>query len=250
VIRSASLVPVVLLVGCTDARVFRGPPEVVQAGYLAAAPPDAYRLGCADVVAVAFADRPDWDRLAAVGLDGRLPLGEVGAPLVEGATAEQAKAAIASLTGLDPAQIAFRVTDPRAGRVYVHGPEGGQQRAVAYRGPEPAVEFLWRVGAIKQGCTDLRDVYVLRPNVAAGGKPEVFQVDVEAVVLDGDHATNVTLWPSDQVYVGETRRSRFSRLLPDWLRPFYRKVVGLLPPDGWPWVPKSEPRPGPPADGR
>jgi hypothetical protein len=123
--------------------------------------------------------------------------------------------------------------------VYVHGPEGGQQRAVAYRGPEPAVEFLWRVGAIKQGCTDLRDVYVLRPNVAAGGKPEVFRVDVEAVALDGDHSTDVTLWPSDQVYVGETRRSQFSRLLPDWLRPLYRKVVGLLPPDGWPWVPKQ-----------
>jgi hypothetical protein len=110
---------------------------------------------------------------------------------------------------------------------------------VAYRGPEPVVEFIWRVGAIKQGSTDLRDVYVLRPNVASGGRPEVVRVDVEAVVLDGDHTTNVPLWPSDQVYVGETRRSRFSRLLPEWFRPLYRKIVGLLPPDGWPWVPKQ-----------
>ncbi len=229
-----------LLVGCADARVFRGPPEVVRAGYAEAntepATP-AYRLGCADVLEVTFADRPGWDCLASVGIDGRLPLGEAGSPLVEGATAEEARAAVAKSAGVDPARVHVQLADPRAGRVYLSGPEAGRQRAVAYRGPEPAVEFLWRVGAIKQGCTDLRDVYVLRPNVAVGGRPEVFKVDVEAVVLDGDHRTDVPLRPSDQVYVGETRRSRFSRLLPRWLRPFYRKLVGLLPPDGWPWVP-------------
>jgi protein involved in polysaccharide export with SLBB domain len=241
VTRSAFLVPVVLLAGCTDARVFLGPPAVVQAGYRADAPPavPAYRLGCADVVEVTFTDRPDWDRLAAVGLDGRLPLGDVGSPLVEGATVEEAAAAVAKWIGLNPARVSVRLAEPRAARVYVHGPEGDRQRAVAYRGPEPVVEFLWRVGAIKQGSTDLRDVYVVRPNVAVGGRPEVFQVDVGAVVLDADHATNVTLRPSDQVYVGETHRSRFSRLLPKWLRPLYRKLVGLLPPDGWPWVPKQ-----------
>jgi protein involved in polysaccharide export with SLBB domain len=221
--------------------VFRGPPEVVQAGYRAAVPPaaPAYRLGCADVLEVRFADRPGWDCLASVGLDGRLPLGAVGSPLVEGATVEQATAAVARWTGLDPPQVSVRMIAARAGRVYVHGPEGNRQRAVAYRGPEPVVEFLWRVGAIKQGSTDLRDVHVVRPNVAAGGRPEVFQVDVGAVVLDADHTTDVTLQPSDQVYVGETHRSRFSRLLPKWLRPLYRKLVGLLPPDGWPWIPAS-----------
>ena len=61
-------------------------------------------------------------------------------------------------------------------------------------------------------------------------------MDVEAVLLDGDPRTNVALRPSDQVYVGETRRSSFSRTLPEWVRPLYRKVVGLLPPDGWPWA--------------
>ncbi|HET6574947.1 MAG TPA: hypothetical protein VFG68_15180 [Fimbriiglobus sp.] len=239
--RSAFLVPVVLLAGCADARVFRGPPEVVQAGYRADAPPaePAYRLGCADVLEVLFTGRPEWDCLASVGLDGRLPLGAAGSPLVEGATAEEATAAVARWTGLDPAGVSVRLVAARAGRVYIHGPEGDRQRAVAYRGPEPAVAFLWRVGAIKQGSTDLRDVSVVRPNVAVGGRPEVFRVDVGAVVLDGDHQTDVTLQPSDQVYVGETRRSQFARLLPDWLRPLYRKLVGLLPPDGWPWIPAS-----------
>jgi hypothetical protein len=38
------------------------------------------------------------------------------------------------------------------------------------------------------------------------------------------------------VTVGETHRSRFGRLLPTWLAPLYRKLVGMLPPDGWPWA--------------
>jgi hypothetical protein len=78
-------------------------------------------------------------------------------------------------------------------------------------------------------------VYVVRPNVADGGRPEVFRVDVEAVLLDNDQATNVPVRPSDQVYVGETHRSSFSRVLPDWLRPVYRKLAGLLPDDWWPF---------------
>ncbi len=229
-----------LLAGCADARVFRGPPGAVPAGSPADATVGAaaYQVGCGDVLEVTFADRPEWDCLASVGIDGRLPLGPAGSPLAEGATPEEVRAAVAELTQLNPAGVRVRLADPRAGRVYLSGPEAGRQRAEPYRGPEPVVAFLWRVGAMKQGCSDLRGVYVVRPNVAAGRRPEVFRVDVEAVVLDGDHRTDVVLRPSDQVYVGETRRSSFSRLLPEWLRPLYRKVVGMLPPDGWPWLPR------------
>jgi protein involved in polysaccharide export with SLBB domain len=240
VTRSAFLVPVLLLAGCADARVFRGPSDAARAGFRPDEP--AYRFGCGDVLEVTFADRPGWDCLASVGIDGRLPLGEAGTPLAEGATADELRLVVAGRLRLDPERVRVRLADPRAARVYVHGPEANRQRTVPYHGPEPVVEFLWRVGAIKQGSTDLRDVHVVRPNVAVGGRPEVLRVDVEAVALDGDHQTDVTLRPSDQVYVGETRRSRFSRLLPGWLRPFYRKMVGMLPPDGWPWAPK-EPQP-------
>ncbi|MGL6095833.1 MAG: hypothetical protein ACRC7O_08575, partial [Fimbriiglobus sp.] len=96
---------------------------------------------------------------------------------------------------------------------------------------ERVVEFLWRIGAVKKGCTDPHDVTVVRPNVAAGGPPQEFAVDIVAVVADGDNRTNVIVQPSDQVIVGETRRSRFSRLLPKWLRPVYRALVGVLPPE-------------------
>lgn len=230
----------VLLAGCADARLFQGPPVAT----LPAAPEPprgdaAYRVGCADVLEVRFATRPAWDCLASVDLDGRLPLGAAGTPLVEGTTTDEIRAAIAQQTGLDPANVQVRLADARAAHLYLHGPENNQVRIVPYRGPERVIDFLWRVGAVKQGCSDLHDVHVLRPNVAAGGEPQLFRVNIEAVTFGGDQTTNVLLRPSDQVYVGETRRSSFSRLLPEWLKPLYRKLVGLLPPDGWPWAPKA-----------
>ena len=216
-----------LAAGCAGDRVYTCP----CAERLAAAAPDpvpgpAYRVGCPDVLAVAFVDRPDWDGTASVDVDGQLPLGDAGRPQVSGLTLDEAKVVVARTAGLPPARVAVELASPRAGRVYVVGPENGLQRAVAYRGPERVVEFLWRTGAVPRGCADLRAVSVVRPNVAAGGSPTVFDVDVEAVVLDGDQRTNVVLEPSDEVVVGETRRSSFGRLLPDWLRPAYQKLIG------------------------
>jgi protein involved in polysaccharide export with SLBB domain len=229
-----------LLAGCADARLFQGPPVATLPAV--PEPPHgetAYRVGCADVLEVRFAERSAWDCLASVSLDGRLPLGAAGTPLVEGATLDEVRTAIAKQTELTPASIQVRLAEARAARLYLHGPENNQVRIVPYRGPERVVDFLWRVGAVKQGCSDLHDVHVLRPNVATGGEPRLFKVNIDAVTFDGDQMTNVLLRPSDQVYVGETRRSSFSRLLPEWLKPLYRKLVGLLPPDGWPWVPKT-----------
>ena len=123
---------------------------------------------------------------------------------------------------------------PRGDRVFVHGPVRGRTRVVPYQGPEPVIDFLRRVGGLPPG-SKLNQVYVVRPNVAAGGKPEVFRVNVPAVLLDNDAATNVPLRPSDQVYVGETKGSTFSRVLPHWLGTVYRRVTGLLPDDWWPF---------------
>ena len=63
----------------------------------------------------------------------------------------------------------------------------------------------------------------------ANGPPKIFHVDVEAVLLDGDPTTNVSVESSDHVFVGETRRASFARLLPNWIRPAYQQLVGLMP---------------------
>ncbi len=113
-----------------------------------------------------------------------------------------------------------------------------------FQGSEPVLDFLKRVGGLPPG-SRLNQVYVVRPNVAAAGRPQVFRVDVPAVLVDGDGRTNVLLQADDQVYVGETKRSSLSRLMPDWLGTAYRRVTGLLPDDWWPFAKKTYP-PGPP----
>jgi polysaccharide export outer membrane protein len=55
------------------------------------------------------------------------------------------------------------------------------------------------------------------------------------VLLDSDQATNIPLRASDQVYIGESRSSTFSRVLPHWMGSAYRRLTGLLPDHWWPW---------------
>ena len=225
--------------GCAETRLCRRPPALapqLPADAACALGEAGYALGCADVVEVAFADHPEWDCAASVGLDGRLPLGDAGSPAVAGKTLDEARALVAEAAKVEPGRVTVTLADYRAGRVYVTGPENKLRRTMPYRGPEPVLEFLWRAGAMKPGSAELRDVRVLRSNLAAGGQPESFRVDAEAIVMDGDHRTNVLLQASDEVVVGETRRSSFARLLPEWALPLYRKLVGLLPPDAWPWA--------------
>jgi hypothetical protein len=119
VFRSVCLIAAAVLgAGCADARVFRGPPDPVRSAYA----PDgllgepAYRVGCADVLAVTFADRPEWDCLAVIDLEGRLPLGPVGSPLVEGATTDEVRVKVARWAALEASRVDVRLADARAGR--------------------------------------------------------------------------------------------------------------------------------------
>ncbi len=217
-----ALLPAVLVVAGCAGGTGRG-----RAALPAAGPSPDYRLGCSDVVLVAVAGRPECDGVASVGLDGRLPLGPAGDAPADGGTLADLHGAVAAAAGVPVEDVTVTLADARAGRIYLVGPENGRQRSVPYVGPEPVVAFLVRAGAVPPGKADLRDVQVVRPNVAAGGDAQTMRVNVAAIARAGDDAANVVLEPSDVVTVGETRRSRFARLLPGWARPGYRQLVGL-----------------------
>jgi protein involved in polysaccharide export with SLBB domain len=227
--------------GCGDLRVFRAPgPPAEPPAVVAPAGEPVYSLGTPDVLRVRLHDRPDFDVVASVDVDGRVMLGDsVGAPPVAGKSLAEARDLIAKFAGTTPDKVTVELEDARTAKVYLVGPVNNRQRPIPYQGPERILDFLRRVGALQPGCTDVRDVSVVRPNVAAGGKTQVFPVDIEAIILDNEPGSNLVVLPGDQVYVGETRRSSFTRLLPRWLRPLYRKALGLLPPDPafwWPWA--------------
>jgi protein involved in polysaccharide export with SLBB domain len=226
-----------LAAGCADCRFLSQKcpqPLDREAAATTPAPDAAYRIACPDVLEVSFADFPGWDALASVDLDGRLPLQSPGSPRVEGQTLDDVRRDLARLAGVAPERVEVRLAAPRSSRVYLHGPIRGRTRVVPYQGPEPVIDFLTRVGGLPPG-SKLSQVYIIRPNVASGEEPEVFRVNVPAVLIDGDPATNFPLRPSDEVYIGETSRSVFSRVLPDWLGIVYRRVTGLLPDDWWPY---------------
>ena len=226
--------------GCADASFLRRAcptPRDPHAAAALPAPAAAYRVSCPDVLEVAFPDHPEWDALASVDVDGRLPLGPPGSPRVEGLTIAEVRAEVARAAGVGPDAVRVWLAAPRGGCVFLHGPIRGRTRAVAYQGPEPVIDFLKRVGGLPPG-SELSQVYVVRPNVAAGTRPEVFRVNVPGVLVNDDPATNIPLLPSDQVYVGETPGSRVSRLVPDWMSPAYRRLVGLLPDEWWPFTPR------------
>jgi polysaccharide export outer membrane protein len=236
-VRLAALLLALLAAGCADCRFLSQKcpqPFDREAAAAAPAPDAAYRVGCPDVLEVSFADFPGWDALVSVDLDGRLPLQSPGSPRVEGHTLEEVRRELARLAGLAPERVEVKLAAPRSSRIYLHGPIRGRTRVVPYQGPEPVIDFLTRVGGLPPG-SKLSQVYVIRPNVAAGAEPEVFRVNVPAVLIDGNPSTNVALRPSDEVYIGETSRSVFARVLPDWAGIVYRRVTGLLPDDWWPY---------------
>lgn len=198
------------------------------------APDIRYRVACPDVLNVTVADRPDWDASAAIDLDGCLPLDESCQPRVEGMTLEEVREEVARSAGTTADRVQVSLAAPKSGRLFINGPVRGRTRVVAYQGPEPVIDFLKRIGGLPPG-SKLNQVYVVRPHVAVGRPPEVFRVDVPAVLLDNDPRTNVALQASDQIYIGETRGSTFSRILPHWLGAAYRRVTGLLPDTWWPF---------------
>ncbi len=235
---SVRLLPVFALffVGCADCKFLRKScptPSDPQIAAQTPAPDTAYRIGCPDVLQIEFANHPEWDAYASVDLDGRVPLAQPGSPRVEGRTLDDVRHELARLAGVDPDRVTVQLAAARSSRVFLHGPIRGRCRVVPYQGPETVIDFLKRVGGLPPG-SKLSQVYVVRPNVAIAARPEVFQVDVQAVLVDNNQGTNVPLKPSDEVYIGETKRSVFARILPDWLGPLYRRLAGLLPDDWWP----------------
>ena len=223
-----------LLTGCSDCKFLAQtcpPPPDPHSAAEVPAPTSKYLIGSPDVLEITFADYPQWDVLVSVDLDGTIPLDHPGQPHAEGRTLDDVRFELARMAGVEPDRVTVKLAAARCSHIFLHGPIRGRTRIVPYQGPEPVIEMLKRVGGLPPG-SKLNQVYVVRPNVDIGGRPEVFRVNVPRVLIWNDQTTNVALQPSDQVYVGESRESAFSRLLPDWMAPMYRRFVGLLP-DEW-----------------
>jgi protein involved in polysaccharide export with SLBB domain len=198
---------------------------------------DHYVVGCPDALELVLTDHPELNGRYTVGADGRINLGALHRPRVDGHTVPEIARLLAAVTGTPPERVQVRVADYQSQEIYLFGQVSGLQRAVAYRGQETILDLLQRIGGITPGAAP-GEVYVIRARVADGQRPEVFHVDLHAIVLNHDHHTNVRLQPFDQIHVGETRQARVERCIPPWLRPLYQALWDTRPAEGQ----KTEPQ--------
>ena len=187
----------------------------------------SYRIGCPDIVEIAIDGAPGGGQYV-VSAEGRIAFAPLGNPRIEGETSASLAQRISSELRLKPEQVHCKVVAHRGRVIFIHGPIEGGDRAVTYRGTESVVGLIRRCGGLTPAA-DFKDVHIVRSNVALGGIPQVFAVDLEAILLRGEPQTNVPVQPFDEIFIGETPRSKIGRALPDWLRPAYRGFCGLIP---------------------
>jgi protein involved in polysaccharide export with SLBB domain len=188
--------------------------------------PAQYEVHYPDVLEVSIPGRTEEAVRCPIGLDGRLQERAVSYARVEGETVGQVRQALSEQTSVPEDEIDVRVAEYHSQHIYVWGPGVGLQHAVPYRGPETVLDFLERIGGVKAGAAN-GDIHVVRDGVVENRPPEVYHVDLKAIILDHDSKSNIRLQPFDQVYVGETRASFVEHCIPRWVRPLYDKICGL-----------------------
>jgi protein involved in polysaccharide export with SLBB domain len=133
---------------------------------------------------------------------------------------------LAASLKLPPEAIRVRVVEFQSQQIYLFGEVIDLPRAVPYQGPETVLDLLQRVGGITPGAAP-GDVQVVRTHISEGRPPEVFHVNLRAIVANQDQRTNVRLQPYDRVHVGQTRKACLEKCVPPWLRPAYQFLCGL-----------------------
>ncbi len=176
-----------------------------------------YQVRYPDVLRIDIHGRPDLSGLRPVGLDGTIDVGRLMS--VDGRTVLQLQRDIALALRLPYSAVRVRVEQYASQQIYLFGEVGNRHRVVAYRGPETILDLIQRIGGPGEGA-ELNDIHVVRGHVAEGKPPEVFHVDLQAIVTKQDLSTNIRLEPFDRVHIGQTRRQKMSSYMPPWFKLF------------------------------
>jgi protein involved in polysaccharide export with SLBB domain len=189
---------------------------------------EKYMVACPDVLQIHVEERGEFDGLYTVGPNGCLALGSYGAARVEGQTLPGVAQAVAEVVGSQPERVHVRVANFASRHLSLVGEVVGRHRTIPYQGEETVLDVLQRVGGITPGA-EPTEIYVVRSHIADWQRPEIFHVDLQAIVMNEDQQTNIRVRPYDQIYVGETRQARIEKCIPPWLRPTYQIVWNMLP---------------------
>lgn len=209
---------VVLAIGCTGSqRELRQSLQTVREPGSVRELETYYQVRYPDVLAVRFDGRPDLSGLKPLQLDGRICIHQGLHVLVEGLSLPQIARELAAQTHLPLSTIQVQVQEYASQFVYLYGEVDASQHIVPYRGPETILSLFRRIGGIPPEGS-LQDIRVVRAHVADGKPPEVFHIDLPAILSGRDLQTNIRLEPFDRIHIGSTRSSSINSMLPPWLK--------------------------------
>jgi len=191
---------------------------------------DHYVVQCPDVLELRVAFNVEMSKRYPVLADGCIDLEDYGRVRVEGKSPPAIAAILAEQLGQPQSEVKVRVAEHHSQHLLLFGQVVGWQRTVPYLGQETVLDVLQRVGGITPGA-EPRDVYLVRTHLLSDERPELFKIDLDAIVVKKDNSTNIRVLPLDQIYVGETRQSLFERNIPPWIRPLFRALGDAQPPE-------------------
>jgi protein involved in polysaccharide export with SLBB domain len=177
-----------------------------------------YRLHSPDVVALRVAGRPNWTGLHESQPNGCIDLEGVDPVAIEHLTPIEASTAIHRASHSELGAIQLEVAEFRSQRLYLFGEVTGWQRAVPYQGPENVVDVLKRAGGITQ-LGQAHHIRIVRNPLLDRTEPERLEVDLEQILLHGDHRTNHIVQPFDEIYVPESHQAKVEKCLHPLFRP-------------------------------
>jgi protein involved in polysaccharide export with SLBB domain len=175
-----------------------------------------YAVRFPDVLDIEVAQRPDCSGSKALSIDGRISLTPEIVLAVDGKNCAMIAQEIERRLLVAEGSVVVRVQEYRSQKLYVCAEGCCEKSVTAYQGPETIVEFLQRVGVPKGIAPGT--VRVVRAHVADGKLPEVFHVDLNAIVLKKNAQSNLRLEAGDRIHFQRNRRSKMACLVPPWIR--------------------------------
>lgn len=197
---------------------------------------EQYAVRYPDVVNLQIAGHKDLSGPRPLSVEGKITLRPGVELRPEGHAAPVIARQVADQLGLPASSVQVTVVGYNSQRLFIQGEIKGETRAVPYVGPETILDMLQRVGGITSGA-NVEEIEIVRAHVAEGAAPEVFQVDLSAILLKNDQASNIRLRPYDQIYVGRKKTCRIKQGLPRWMHPLCDKLFDLSRPDDEPYLP-------------
>ncbi len=211
--------------GCAAEKVMQINERLTSLQAVSKKPPDAtYVVDPPDSIQVEIFNEPELSRTVQVRQDGQVTLAHVGEVEVAGLTPIQIQQKLAEAYSrfYKEPEILVTVAVYRSKHIYVYG-EVGAEGTQAYTGYQKVSDAIGDAGGITWRAASSR-VRVIRGDPH---DPEIYMVDLDELVFEGDTRQDVSLAEDDVVYVPPNVLAWIGYQMDNLLFPF-RGVLGVL----------------------